>query len=574
MDIRRKKGMNLGVLFRCTLFLLSSLRCEALFAAEALTSQQSEAIRGAASPRGGVESIPVEPQLQISQEPYLNIPPSGSLSSEAAQIPFILTKINIINPTVLSEDDLTCLFQDKIGKKITLGELQTIANKMTEHYQTAGYVLTQVILPEQHILNGVATLHVIGGHIDKIIIKGDICPKIKTLIQEYAEPIQACIPLKMKTLERYSLLINDIPGITARAYLAPSKTKLGAADLVIDSSQALASVYVSINNFGSPYLGPVQYSVSGNVNSTYMPGDTTQAQIVTTADRKLNYAQLQHSELLNYEGFRYTVLGRIVQAKPGSTLAPVHVIGRDQFFYNEFYYPILRSREENLFLSGGLTILNDKVRVLGPVLYYDRIRPIHATLSYSLLDRFQGVTHTDITLSHGLKILNASANTLISRPHGRSNFTKWNGTLSRQQLLPNHFSFTASLQGQFSYNALLSASQFGFGGHGVGRGYDPSEILGDRGMSGTAELRYDKPNPPPTLQLIQYYAFYDAGRVWNLKPSSSQQTSTASSCGVGLRLTVLKKANMSFYIAKPLTQKVHSKNNRQARLYFSISSDL
>lgn len=559
---------------RYLLILLSCLMCDIAFSADILSGQAAQAIRGPAAPSAGVEPIPPEPQPTIAPFPFIKTKPGETLAPEAARISFVLKKLIIINPTVFSESDLICPFQDKIGKKITLGELQAIANEITTRYQKEGFILTRAILPEQHISDGTATLQVICGHIDKITVKGTLCPTVKLLIEEYAEPIRRCIPLKMKRLERYTLLINDIPGVTARAYLTPSKTIFGTADLIIDTSQEWQSSHFNVNNFGSPYLGPVQYSVSNALNSVFMPGDSTQIQAVTTANRKLNYAQLQHTELLNREGLRYSALGRIVEAKPGLILAPLRSQGSDRYIYNELHYPIIRTREENLFISGGFTFINDKVRVLGATLYYDRTRPIHATVSYSLLDRFQGVTTTDVTLSHGLKILHASSKTLLSRFEGKSNYTKWNGSLTREQLLPYHFSLMAAVQGQFSYHPLLSISQFTFGGPAIGRGYDPSEILGDRGIIGSGELRYTSTSLSPKFQLFQYYAFYDSGRVWNLKPNSSSQVNSASSCGVGLRLTFLKRTNMNFYIAKPLTARVNSKNNRQARLYFSLYTHL
>src|SRR5688572_24352478 len=55
-------------------------------------------------------------------------------------------------------------------------------------------------------------------------------------VRGYAEKIRAVRPLTIGALERYVLLVNDIPGVQARAVLMPGAT-LGASDLVLQLSQ-------------------------------------------------------------------------------------------------------------------------------------------------------------------------------------------------------------------------------------------------------------------------------------------------------------------------------------------------
>src|SRR5262249_39114337 len=146
---------------------------------------------------------PLEPERIVTSE--------DPLSPEMEKIEFQMLQICIQDPIIFCEEDLVLPYRDKLGKRITLKELQSIAQEITARYQQSGYVLTQVIVPAQTIENGVVTLRVIAGYIDKVEIEG-IQPCVATLLKQYGEAIQRCVPLHVKTLERYSLLASDIPG--------------------------------------------------------------------------------------------------------------------------------------------------------------------------------------------------------------------------------------------------------------------------------------------------------------------------------------------------------------------------
>lgn len=537
------------------------------------TAGQAAAIRGPANPARAPEAAPPlgesfplsNEQLQIQQKP------GERLQAETAKIKFKLTRIKIKNPIIFTEAELIAPYRNKIGKMVSLGEIQDMANKMTERYQKAGYVLTQVVLPQQKITDGVVTLQVISGYVDKVSVSGDICPELKEVLQYYGCLLQSCQPLKMKVLERYTLLANDIPGMTVRAVLKASKSELGATDLTWVASQTSGSASATVNNFGSPYLGPVQWIFTGEKNSWYEAGDLTQIQLVSTASRELNYGQARHSEMIGCDGMRASILGQIVRARPGSILNPLQVHGHDQVIAGDFFYPWVRTREENLFLTGGLMIQNDNSFVLGTLFYNDRIRPLYGTIFYSILDSAKGLNQISLTLTRGLRILKASGATQVSRAGGSSGYTKAYATASRNQTLPCQFSLMMTVLAQYACDPLLAAAQFGFGGPIIGRGYDPSEILGDNGVAASIEGRYDALELPNFLESAQYYAFYDAGRIWNFYAFPPPQSASAMSTGLGVRFSFTPWARANFYLAQPLTRKVVSLNGRPMRFYFAIT---
>ena len=127
----------------------------------------------------------------------------------------------------------------------------------------------------------------------------------------------------------------------------------------------------------------------------------------------------------------------------------------------------------------------------------------------------------------------------------------------------------------YELNPLLSGEQFAFGGNLLGRAYEPSEILGDKGLAGSLELRYDWDIQRLKLSRVQWFGFYDAGATWYRKDITDRPNkSSATSKGFGTRLYFNKYLSGNLTFAKSLTNKIASegitRNGKAPRVLFSI----
>ncbi len=493
------------------------------------------------------------------------------LPPEVAKITFQLNEILIIDPVIFSCEQLQEPYKKYLGQRVSLGQIQQMANEMTKKYQQAGYILTQVIIPVQRIKEGRVTLQVISGRVGKVEIIGEVSNAVKERLADYAAQIEAETgPLQMEVMERAMLLANDLPGLRVQAVLTPSKTKQGEADLTMLVTKQSRSAYVSMNNHGTRYLGPRQILVGIEENGIFGVGDSTQLQVLTTGNKHLNYAQLRHGVLINSDGMRCELFTRFVRDIPGATLAPFAIKGMNQVFGVAFSHPMLRSRVQNLTFISNFLLNDSKAELLKTPLYHDKIRPITAGFIYNLWDSLGGVNQLETTLTQGINLLGASRHGTLSRAMGRARFTKMNATVSRQQQLSQRWSFLALISGQYSVNSLLALSQFGYGGSFLGKGHDPSELLGDDGLGGTLEARYAPVMPYRAIN-TEFYTFFDAGRVWNKAVSSGPKRDAATSTGVGMRLQAQSHLEVNLYIAKPLSRKVSAVGNRPTRFFFSFT---
>jgi hemolysin activation/secretion protein len=125
----------------------------------------------------------------------------------------------------------------------------------------------------------------------------------------------------------------------------------------------------------------------------------------------------------------------------------------------------------------------------------------------------------------------------------------------------------------------LSSEQFTFGGSQLGRGYDVAELIGDRGLAGSLELRYDWFPNKFKIQTLEFYAFYDAGVIWNIEvnPTSPAKVS-ATSAGLGMRFYATKYISGNVMWAQPLTKQVAAEeligDGWKPRVFFSVVAQL
>jgi hemolysin activation/secretion protein len=118
----------------------------------------------------------------------------------------------------------------------------------------------------------------------------------------------------------------------------------------------------------------------------------------------------------------------------------------------------------------------------------------------------------------------------------------------------------------------LSSEQFGFGGSQYGRGYDFSEITGDSGLAGKAELAYTIRTGQKYLGSYQPYVFYDLGKVWNRTPAAGQPShESAASAGAGTRFTFTPALLGDLFVAKPLTRDVSSRGDSGDDIRFKFA---
>lgn len=509
------------------------------------------------------------------------------LGASATKIKFKLNKIILQGNTVYTQAQLSTLFAKKVGNIITVAELQEIVQSVTNYYRNNGYILSRAVLPPQHVANGIVYIQVIEGYVEHVNVVG--VPKgAKPILQQYGEKISKLRPLQIKDMEHYLLLVNQVPGVQVKAVLEPSKTNKGASDLNLSAETKTVNGYVSYDNYGTRYIGPTEVSAGIEFDSIFRSGDSTQVNVSrSTRPQQLKFIQGTYNMAVGSEGARLIFSANQALTRPGYVLTPIKIDGDAFTAYTMLQYPLIRTRTQNLTVDSSFNYLDSKVLTLDPglPLYTDHLRTLRFGANYDLADSWYGSNSASAHVEQGLEILGAtpiykSTSGFTSRFGGSGHFTKMEMQLSRlQQFGASRYSAFAIMKGQYSLEPLLASEQFGFGGvqSGLGRGYDSAEIIGDRGLSGSIELRMNVTPGKALLQAAQLYAFYDAGVIWNVKNVVDQlRKQSATSTGIGSRFYFTKNVSGNLLWAQPLTRKVDALtiigDGRQPRVFFSLTA--
>lgn len=506
-------------------------------------------------------------------------PSEKALSAQAQKIKFHLKRIILLGNHTYSTRELEFIYKPFLGKEITVQQLFNIVQAITNFYRNNGYILSRAILPPQHVKGGVVKIRIIEGYIDKANVSGTPLGA-KCLVQHMGDRITECRPLKLERLEKYMLLANEIPGTSVQAVLAPSKTQTGAADLNLVTVNTPFMGYLSYDNYGTLYIGPQQMTANLQANSMLVAGDMSQMTVVKTPrGQELTYLDGSYSMPLNPDGIRWLIGGTRVKTHPLFVLEPAEIDGLYVNYYTMLYFPSIRTRSSSLTYRLGFNYLNSPVTALQQPLYSDSLRSLDAGLTYNFADSYKGFNLISGDIRQGLPIWGYSSNSNIqtartSRPGGRGDYTKFTVTLSRVQTLKYNFSLYGLFQGQYAFSALLAEEQFAFGGPILGRGYDVAELIADRGIAGSLELRYDH-TFEKILQNIQLYIFYDGGILWNYYFVGGVPTKqSATSTGIGMRFNMTKYISGNVMWTQVLTKQITAESfrgqGRNPRVFFSV----
>lgn len=457
-----------------------------------------------------------------------------------------------------------------VGREVSVGEIFELARALTAIYRNAGYILSQVIVPPQSLSEGVLTLRVVEGYIANVRIEGD--SDARRTLAELGEKIKASRPLQAAVLERYLLIANELPGVQLRSVLAPSQTP-GAADLILIVSPKRVEGYVSLDNYGSLYLGTGQLSAGVAVNRLF--GDDQLRVLATAAgESEMGYGELAYSRVLTNEGLRLGASVSTTHTRPGDALEPFEIRGRADTANLSLGYPFLRTRNSSLFGRALFDYRNIDTDILGTRVIEDRIRALRLGLGWLQLDRLDGQNTLFVELSQGLGGTQPD-DPLKSRAGADGEFFKMTFDYERFQPLGGNFGVTLGAGGQWTNEPLLSSEQFALGGRRFGRAYEPAELAGDRALALRIEPAY-LGRAAGWLQSYQVYGFWDGGTVWYQDdPVSGQRPAQSlASAGFGTRLFAGRTFTATLEAAWPLTRPIASRvadgEGNQMRILGSI----
>lgn len=527
---------------------------------------------------GAIEAqYEVEIAPGVSMAPSIISPYEPEQPANAGDVEFTLSRVTLDGAAAIPPSSLAPLYADKLGRTVKLTEIFDVARAITRRYAEDGYPLSLAYVPAQEIDSGAVRIRVVEGFIGSIAVEG--APSgARGRLMKLGEKIKADRPLRQKTLERYLLLANEIPGLSVTGVLARGASPDSGVSMTLVAERKRVFAAANVNNRASRAVGREQAIGRGAVHNLLTGVD----QIGLSTVRSLRADELsvyggKYSTILTAEGLTLNLAATRSEAAPGVPF--LRVLG----FQTEGWsagaglsYPLIVSRDLKLGVSAMVNWKEFRSAFGVTPNTLDLLWTTDFEAALSIKDRWDGVNAIGIAASRGWDIFDATdaGSPLASRAGAGAEFFAIGIELSRIQRLAEWADMTVAIKAQTADNPLLSSEQCGFGGAGFGRGYDPFEIAGDRCVVFLAELRA----APAFLERGQLRAHpfvsFDAGAVQQKGPLAvgEDRNATLYSVGAGARLSLTKHLAASAEIGVPLHGVVAQEGDDDPRFFFSLEA--
>lgn len=499
--------------------------------------------------------------------------PSADAVPEGARIR--VDTLRVTGATLFTEAQLVSATGFIPGRDLSLPELRNAAARITRFYNDQGYVLAQAYLPAQDVVAGTVTIAMIEGRYGAIDLHNQSGVS-DAVVGGVLNGLTRGEPVAIAPLDRRLLLLSDIPGVVVHSTLAPG-AEVGSSDLTVNLTPA-PRVYGSLeaDNAGNRYTGAYRFGGSVNLANLTGMGDLASLRLLASTEG-LAYGRAAWQVPLGEAtvGVAYTHM----QYELGHEFSALDASGTSDIASLFASYPLIRSRNANLYVLGGVDakFLRDEIGLASQT--SDKtIRAATIGLRGDSHDGFGGGgwntaylywTSGDLDIESPLE---RAVDAATARTQG--GFGKLQYAVSRLQTVRGPLSVYGSLRGQIATDNLDSSEKMELGGaYGV-RAYPEGEAYGDQGYVATVEARWtlDAWTRPVPGQ-FQLIAFVDAGEVDYAKDPWFPGSNHARRSGGGLGVNWFGPHDLSVRVAyaRRFNDQISTSGpDHQGRVWFQI----
>ncbi|MEI6651955.1 MAG: ShlB/FhaC/HecB family hemolysin secretion/activation protein [Chlorobiaceae bacterium] len=449
----------------------------------------------------------------------------------------------------VTEAELQALGADIKGKSISFEELKALADKITAYFREKGWFRARAYLPKQDVTSGIIEIAVLQGASDgRLEFKLDKTARISQgVLHSIGETaIRKGAPVNEHDLERSVLIMNDLPGVIARASLAPGTLPGTTGVEVAVSEGPILSGLIWGDNYGNRYTGSWRGNTMISINDPFCYGDQITA-LMNEADG-LVQGRIGYSAPVFLPGLRGSLSYTGMSYEIGADRAYLAATGSSNNVDAGLSYSLIRSRTRNLTTSMTYGYKSLVDRTAGPAYYEKQLNSVTLNVNSDRYDQLWGGGASSYSIGVTTGHLNESKNASYYLTGKEGQYTRFNFALARLQRLSEEVNFNLSGVAQMSLDNLGSSEQFSLGGPNAVRAYPVGEAPGDEGQLITADIRYNIPLATSTRS-IQIDGFYDAGHITlnrdryagDVFNDTSRNTYWLQGAGVGLNFLFSQK---------------------------------
>lgn len=474
---------------------------------------------------------PALPLLQ-RQAPVLPSQPSPESNLSSGGVQTQLRAVRFSGNTVFDSARLLAALGPFAAHPLDLAGLRGLAERVTNFYRTQGYPFANAYLPDQNLTDGELKIDVVEGRYGQVQAMADV-PAWSAQAQAYLARLQPQQLIESAALERASLLLDDLPGISAWPLVRTGQQE-GHGDLEVRVRREVPmSGSVGLDSHGNRYTGKTRSRANLNIYSPFVLGDQiTMAALLSTG--KLWLGSADYSLPLGGDGLRGNVGYSHTHYALGKEFESLQSYGTAKVTTAGLSYPILRSQQSNLTWRGSIQHkqLNDNSDMFS-TRYQKSTDSLPLGLQFDHRDSLGagGVTYGVVAWTAGrLNLDGVLLANDVAQTAGK--FNKLTVDIARVENLAHGWSVYGHVSGQHTNKNLDSSELMSLGGAAGVRAYPSGEASGDRGWLAQLELRWNSGAWTP-------FVLWDQGRIQvNARPELLELPSpdrTLAGAGVGLR---------------------------------------
>lgn len=469
---------------------------------------------------------------------------------------FTVNAFTFTGNTVFPDSLLKRRLEGFVDLQLNLYDLNQAADAITRFYRDQGFPIARAIIPAQRVERGVVRIEVIEGRVGQIEFVGNDRYSGEVLAP-YTAPIPRDGLVTLGGLERSLLLLNDLPGLTARATLRPGAA-FGMTDIVIETEEKRASGFLALDNRGREEVGEHRLDANLELHNPFGIGDQIGLRMIKSENERLTYGRVLYSLPASPGGLRASLSHARTEYRIGGAFSALGIEGEATTTEYTLSYPARRSRRHNLIYSFGVRRTETHQTALGVVTEDHRI----GLISLSVLSNW---IHDDSSATNASMVLAGNG-------HRNRLGTRQDAQAARLEIDVNHLraasrTWDLFLRGNmvFSRDALADTEKFALGGPDSVRAYRTSELRGDQGWQATVELRrqFQILNRPGVAQI-----FYDRGVA---KAKGFPGTDSLHGWGVGFSLFPHRNLRVRMEYAHAFSDRV-SQDGKRERLWFTVTA--
>lgn len=185
--------------------------------------------------------------------------------------------------TPIEVQKLVWLIRGQRAKRgITLGQIETIADKITRFYRERGFILAKAYIPKQEVRDGIVTLTLLLGVLGSVDVNNNELYSESTLKSVFDDMLT--MPVTNAQVEENLYLINDFPGISVNGYFEPGY-QVGDTKLTINvKDENKYNFNIRLDNHGTDSTGRYRTYADAQVNNLFGNADLFNISILNASE--------------------------------------------------------------------------------------------------------------------------------------------------------------------------------------------------------------------------------------------------------------------------------------------------